>query len=70
MPLVQVKNDKLGIGSNNDYSDTWLDTQDDFSSLLASLNSCHSGPGSGTATPTSQVPYAWEVVVELCCCQP
>lgn len=51
---VQVKNDKHGIGANNDYSDTWLDHQDDFNSILASLNTCHSAPGSGTATPTNE----------------
>jgi len=48
---VKVKNNKLGIGSNLDYSDTWLDHQDDFNSLLANLNTSHSGPSSGTATP-------------------
>ena len=52
---VKVKNDKHGIGANNDYSDTWLDHQDDFNSILASLNTCHSAPGSGTATPTHEV---------------
>ena len=52
---VKVKNDKHGIGANNDYSDTWLDHQDDFNSILASLNTCHSAPGSGTATPTNEV---------------
>jgi len=51
---VKVKNDKHGIGANNDYSDTWLDHQDDFNSILASLNTCHSAPGSGTATPTNE----------------
>jgi len=51
---VIVKNDKHGIGANNDYSDTWLDHQDDFNSVLASLNTCHSAPGSGTATPTNE----------------
>jgi len=51
---VKVKNDKHGIGANNDYSDTWLDHQDDFNSILASLNTCHSAPGSGTATPNNE----------------
>ena len=52
---VKVKNDKQGIGANNDYSDTWLDHQDDFNSILAALNTCHSAPGSGTATPNNEV---------------
>jgi len=51
---VKVKNDKHGIGANNDYSDTWLDHQDDFNSILAALNTCHSAPGSGSATPTNE----------------
>jgi len=51
---VKVKNDKHGVGANNDYSDTWLDHQDDFNSILASLNTSHSAPGSGTATPTTE----------------
>jgi len=51
---VKVKNDKHGIGANNDYSDTWLDHQDDFNSVLAALNTCHSAPGSGSATPTNE----------------
>jgi len=51
---VKVKNDKQGIGANNDYSDTWLDHQDDFNSILAALNTSHSAPGSGTATPTNE----------------
>jgi len=51
---VKVKNDKHGIGANNDYSDTWLDHQDDFNSILASLNTSHSAPGSGTATPNNE----------------
>ena len=54
---VKVKNDKQGIGANNDYSDTWLDHQDDFNSILAALNTSHSAPGSGTATPTNEVGY-------------
>ena len=52
---VKVKNDKQGIGANLDYSDTWLDHQDDFNSVLAALNTCHSAPGSGTATPPNEV---------------
>jgi len=51
---VKVKNDKQGIGANLDYSDTWLDHQDDFNSVLAALNTCHSAPGSGTATPPNE----------------
>jgi len=51
---VKVKNDKQGIGATNDYSDTWLDHQDDFNSILAALNTSHSAPGSGTATPTNE----------------
>ena len=54
---VKVKNDKQGIGATNDYSDTWLDHQDDFNSILAALNTSHSAPGSGTATPTNEVRF-------------
>ena len=56
---VKVKNDKQGIGANNDYSDTWLDHQDDFNSILAALNTSHSAPGSGTATPTNEVSFVF-----------
>ncbi|MBN3309158.1 PINX1 inhibitor, partial [Amia calva] len=39
---VKLKNNSLGLGTSTNHEDNWIAHQDDFSKLLADLNSCHS----------------------------
>merc|ERR1719277_457496 len=45
---ISVKQDQRGVGCSRKYDDNWVAHQDDFNSLLASLNSQND---SGTQSP-------------------